>query len=362
MAPILHRPRHPLLFSRFGIPAAASATLLDRGFRTAAGAGAIRRRRRSLLQPADPAAQRLGRDGDDLRRPQRRLAGGGGRVAVRWPTRSSRSCARTGAGPRRRAGERPGGAPLRRRRRLDLAPGARRRHRRGTAAAPRRPRLPPLPARARRLQARPGRRGRGAMDRRTAAVPAPCTWSGPSRRWSRAEREVNRGRHARAAIRPASASSTWPIPSARPATCTRCGPTPTCRTATPAMPSAAILDQIERFAPGTARAHRGPRRALPGQFEAENLNYVGGDIIYGANTPWQMPIRPRLAFDPYRRACPASTSARRRRRQAAGCTAWAATTRRSRCCARSAERRVRERHAPLNGTLTARGAAPARMP
>ena len=36
MEPVLHLPKHPLLFTRFGIPAAAPASLLARGFRTEA--------------------------------------------------------------------------------------------------------------------------------------------------------------------------------------------------------------------------------------------------------------------------------------------------------------------------------------
>lgn len=61
----------------------------------------------------------------------------------------------------------------------------------------------------------------------------------------------------------------------------------------------AVLDQIERFAPGfrdriVARAVRSPA-----DLEAENPNYVGGDITVGANDPWQLVVRPRLALDPY---------------------------------------------------------------
>ena len=61
----------------------------------------------------------------------------------------------------------------------------------------------------------------------------------------------------------------------------------------------AILDQIERFAPGlreriVARAVRSPA-----EFEASNPNYVGGDIVSGANSPIQIAIRPRFARDPY---------------------------------------------------------------
>ena len=31
------------------------------------------------------------------------------------------------------------------------------------------------------------------------------------------------------------------------------------------------------------------------EIEARNANFVGGDILTGANTPWQTAIRPRLA-------------------------------------------------------------------
>jgi len=63
--------------------------------------------------------------------------------------------------------------------------------------------------------------------------------------------------------------------------------------------SEAILDQIERFAPGArdrivARAAR-----TPDDLEAYNPNYVGGDIAVGANDPYQLIVRPRLSLDPY---------------------------------------------------------------
>jgi len=65
-----------------------------------------------------------------------------------------------------------------------------------------------------------------------------------------------------------------------------------------------VLGQIERFAPGlreriVARAVRGPA-----ELEAGNPNYVGGDIITGANTPLQMVFRPRIAVDPYATGIP----------------------------------------------------------
>jgi phytoene dehydrogenase-like protein len=66
----------------------------------------------------------------------------------------------------------------------------------------------------------------------------------------------------------------------------------------------AILAQFERFAPGTRERIVGmsvwPTTALP----AYNANYVGGDIITGANTTRQVILRPRLALDPYRTGIP----------------------------------------------------------
>jgi phytoene dehydrogenase-like protein len=61
----------------------------------------------------------------------------------------------------------------------------------------------------------------------------------------------------------------------------------------------AILSQVERFAPGfrdriVARAAR-----TPAGFEAANPNFIGGDILCGANTPLQTLLRPRVAPVPY---------------------------------------------------------------
>lgn len=60
-----------------------------------------------------------------------------------------------------------------------------------------------------------------------------------------------------------------------------------------------VLDQIERFAPGfreriVARAVR-----TPAEIEAANANFLGGDILTGANTPLQTLMRPRIAAVPY---------------------------------------------------------------
>jgi phytoene dehydrogenase-like protein len=62
---------------------------------------------------------------------------------------------------------------------------------------------------------------------------------------------------------------------------------------------AAMLGQIERFAPGVRERIAASVMRDPAELEARNANYVGGDIISGANTPWQTLIRPRLALDPY---------------------------------------------------------------
>jgi phytoene dehydrogenase-like protein len=66
----------------------------------------------------------------------------------------------------------------------------------------------------------------------------------------------------------------------------------------------ALVDQIERFAPGV-RERIVARAVRPtADIAARNANYLGGDIITGANTPWQVPIRPRLALDPYSTGIP----------------------------------------------------------
>ena len=65
-----------------------------------------------------------------------------------------------------------------------------------------------------------------------------------------------------------------------------------------------VLDQIERFAPGLRERIVKSVTRSPLEFEAYNPNFVGGDIITGANTPLQTVIRPRLARDPYGTGAP----------------------------------------------------------
>jgi phytoene dehydrogenase-like protein len=61
----------------------------------------------------------------------------------------------------------------------------------------------------------------------------------------------------------------------------------------------AVLGQIERFAPGFRERIVATSVRTPADLAAYNSNYVGGDIITGANTPLQVLFRPRLAIDPY---------------------------------------------------------------
>jgi phytoene dehydrogenase-like protein len=66
----------------------------------------------------------------------------------------------------------------------------------------------------------------------------------------------------------------------------------------------ALLDQVERFAPGLReRIVNVSVRSAPG-FATYNANYVGGDVVTGANDLRQVLMRPRLALDPYSTGVP----------------------------------------------------------
>ena len=66
----------------------------------------------------------------------------------------------------------------------------------------------------------------------------------------------------------------------------------------------ALLDQIERFAPGFRDRIVGTAVRSPAGFEDYNANYVGGDIVTGANDLRQIAMRPRIARDPYSTGIP----------------------------------------------------------
>jgi phytoene dehydrogenase-like protein len=65
-----------------------------------------------------------------------------------------------------------------------------------------------------------------------------------------------------------------------------------------------ILDQLERFAPGLRARVVATASRTPADHEADNANYVGGDIAGGANDLLQLLGRPRLAPDPYATGAP----------------------------------------------------------
>jgi phytoene dehydrogenase-like protein len=66
----------------------------------------------------------------------------------------------------------------------------------------------------------------------------------------------------------------------------------------------ALIDQVERFAPGFQERIVATAVRSPAELAAANDNYIGGDIITGANTPVQVLIRPRFAVDPYSTGIP----------------------------------------------------------
>ncbi|WP_024794940.1 phytoene desaturase family protein [Tomitella biformata] len=68
--------------------------------------------------------------------------------------------------------------------------------------------------------------------------------------------------------------------------------------------TAAVTAQIERFAPGFRDRIRATASSSPAQLAAANPNYVGGDIIGGANNETQVVLRPRIALDPYATGVP----------------------------------------------------------
>lgn len=65
-----------------------------------------------------------------------------------------------------------------------------------------------------------------------------------------------------------------------------------------------ILGQFERFAPGVRERIVATRVTRTDAWSSYNANYVGGDIITGANTFRQLVFRPRVSVDPYRTGIP----------------------------------------------------------
>ncbi|MCG8926097.1 NAD(P)/FAD-dependent oxidoreductase [Lentzea sp. CC55] len=61
----------------------------------------------------------------------------------------------------------------------------------------------------------------------------------------------------------------------------------------------AIIGQIERFAPGFGERIVAHSVKDPAELERGNANYVGGNILTGADDPFQLVFRPRLTPHPY---------------------------------------------------------------
>ncbi|EKT76603.1 oxidoreductase, partial [Rhodococcus opacus M213] len=66
----------------------------------------------------------------------------------------------------------------------------------------------------------------------------------------------------------------------------------------------AITAQIERFAPGFRDRVVATVSSGPVKLAESNANYIGGDIIGGANSETQVVLRPRIALDPYSTGVP----------------------------------------------------------
>lgn len=60
-----------------------------------------------------------------------------------------------------------------------------------------------------------------------------------------------------------------------------------------------IADRIEHFAPGFRERIRATAVRSTTQMSQHNPNYVGGDIVTGANDPLQLVFRPRVTLHPY---------------------------------------------------------------
>lgn len=61
----------------------------------------------------------------------------------------------------------------------------------------------------------------------------------------------------------------------------------------------AIIAQVERFAPGFRERIRATAVCSTTEMARKNANYVGGDIVSGANDPFQLVFRPRVTVHPY---------------------------------------------------------------
>jgi phytoene dehydrogenase-like protein len=303
MQPILHVPHHPLRLLRFGLPAATPATLLARKFKTeearALWGGCAAHAFSPLSQPmSSSVGMALICAGHKYGWP---VARGGSRAisdALASVIREHGGQLETGRQVSSLAELTKADAVV-----LDLAPGA--------VAEIAGARLPAHVARAYRRYCH----GPGAF-KVDLAVAGGVPWtnegarragtvhaSGSFAEIAAAERQVNRGRMPERPFvivcQQSLADPTRAKDDVHPVWAYAHVPSGYTGDA-----SEALLDQIERFAPGLRERILARHVRSTSQIASDNANYVGGDIITGANTPLQTVIRPRLARDPYSTGIP----------------------------------------------------------
>jgi phytoene dehydrogenase-like protein len=303
MQPILHVPRHPLRLLRFGLPAATPATLLARKFKTeearALWGGCAAHTFSPLSAPmSSSVGMALICAGHKYGWP---VARGGSRAisdALAAVIREHGGRLETGRRVSSLAELPKADAVV-----LDLAPGA--------VAQRAGARLPARVARAYRRY----RHGPGAF-KVDLAVAGGVPWTNEAARRAgtvhasgsfaeivAAERLVNRGRMPERPFvivcQQSLADPTRAKDDVHPVWAYAHVPSGYTGDA-----SEALLEQIERFAPGLRERILAKAVRSTGEIERDNANFLGGDIITGANTPWQTVIRPRLALDPYSTGIP----------------------------------------------------------
>jgi phytoene dehydrogenase-like protein len=303
MRPILHVPQHPLRLLRFGLPAATPATLLARKFKTEEARALWGGCAAHAFSPlSHPMSSSVGMA----------LICAGHKYG--WPVARGGSRAISGAlaavirehGGRLETGRRVSSLselPKADAVVLDLAPGA--------VAELAGERLPARVARAYRRY----RHGPGAF-KVDLAVAGGVPWTNEAARRAgtvhasgsfaeivAGERLVNRGRMPERPFvivcQQSLADPTRAKDDVHPVWAYAHVPSGYTGDATEAL-----LDQIERFAPGLRERILASNVRSTSQIASDNANYVGGDIITGANTPLQTVIRPRLARDPYSTGIP----------------------------------------------------------
>jgi len=303
MRPVLHVPRHPVRLVRFGVPAAMPASLLGRAFRGEEARALFGGCAAHAFSPlSHPMSSSVGMAlicaGHQYGWP---VARGGSRAisdALAAVVREHGGSLQTGCRVASLAELPPADAVV-----LDLAPGAV-----ADIAAEK------LPARVARAYRR-YRHGPGAF-KVDLAVAGGVPWAneaagragtvhavGSFNEIVVAEREINRGRMPErpfvVVCQQSLADPTRAKDDVHPVWSYAHVPHGYSGDATEPL-----LNQIERFAPGLRERILAKAVRSTSDIAMANANYVGGDIITGANTPLQTVIRPRLALDPYSTGIP----------------------------------------------------------